>query len=420
MISKTFFLFFLAFFFIKICSSATEPASVAQSAAETIAHLKKTCSLESVGSDIELLEGFVPTKAEGLSKEDVRRIVFSTQSKKIPSLKFGCISIVPLTYQDGRYKKFTTADQIFFVFVKERCLPTHYEGPRRDRLLFVVKHYAGNKFSQKKVEDELANLCVLKRTFSSQGFSANFPRLSFAEAFYKYPNPDRSLDHSAPYRYVALIHAAKGENLWDLVENYIKTENEKEKSQLRHDVLTASARLGEVLAHFHLKFMEGKGCPYRRATRLQRLKSDVSDISKCQTTIHGDLHFKNIFWDKTTNIISWVDISALMDRPSPLNFLEELGYIYGSLINFTTSLFGKGEIEFLKRRTLIADIYSAFLKAYLEVFHTHRGGVPYADLERSVKSMVLPLAMLRAVGTGPSGDVTGPAWREIVQRVALA
>lgn len=412
---KIFFLSFLLLFFGEGYAAARKEGLMPPSK-KGLTDLSRACSPNTLGSEIHLLKDFEPQE-EHLSKGEVKTFLFRTQSGTLSSLRPGCVTITPLTYADGRYKKFTTADQIFLVSVKEGCFPPGYSGPSMDRLLFIVKHYAGNSFVQDKVEDEITSLCVIRKAFSSQGFSKDLPRFSFAEDFYKYPNPNAGSADAAPYRYIALLHAAKGENLWDLVEKYIKTENDEEKAMLRQDVLAASTRLGEVLAHLHLKFMEGTNCPYRltKLAPIKKRRGSSQDIGACETKIHGDLHFKNIFWDKKTNIISFIDMGTFTQKPSPLNFIEELGYLYGSLINFTTALFGKGDIEFLKRKTFIVDIYSAFLTAYLQVFRAEHSGEAYTALQRMVKTMVLPMAMIRAVGSGAPGDVAGPAWKSITE-----
>ena len=252
-------------------------------------------------------------------------------------------------------------------------------------MLFVLKHYSNDRH----VQEEISNLTSLKKSFRTIGFSSNMPRIVFNEFFYKYPSHEPE-----GYRYIGLIHPAKGQSLWSLLVQYTKEKHPGKRLEYKENMLLACSKLGTVLANFHLKYMTGPGCPFRsRAKRLHDKTPDKGSFMGCKTKLHGDLHIKNIFWDKRTQTISLIDIETLNIAPS--NPVEEIGYAFGTLVDFSSSLYAKGVIPQQKRRILIHDLYKTFLTSYLQVYHARNSGPAYDSLVQTIKMFAIGIARIK-------------------------
>jgi hypothetical protein len=322
-----------------------------------------------------------------LTKEDVKKWFLKAGliNKKITENP-ACITVSKLLESDGvRSAKSATADQIFFI--SNKCAET-------PQMLFVLKHYSNDG----RVQKEISNLTSLKKSFRTIGFSTNMPRIVFNEFFYKYPS-----HKPEEYKYIGLIHPAKGQSLWSLLVQYTKERDPGKKLEYKENMLLACSKLGTVLANFHLKYMTGPGCPFRsRAKRLHDKSPEKVSFMGCKTKLHGDLHVKNIFWDKETQTISLIDIETLNRDPG--NPIEEIGYTFGTLVDFSSSLFVRGEaISQKKRRILIHDLYKAFLTSYLQAYHARRPGPVYDSLVQTIKMFTVGIARFKGALSGQYG-----------------
>ena len=320
-----------------------------------------------------------------------------------------CFSVSELKNDRGQPMQGGAADQVFFISIGSHC--PGWAGSSRP--LFVLKHYK----SGPNVYQEIDQLLALKKDFSTLRFRRNMPRIVFSEFFYKYPNPDRKrqLEKSVDEdRYISLIHPAQGKSLWSMLEGYVKEENVAQKGVEKQELLKACSRLGTVLAHFHLNFMRGKGCPYRKYS--YKLRGTPEDIRSCYTQTHGDLHFKNVFWDGKN--IYFIDIATLSNAPHDLNFIEELSYTFAMLVGFTDNLFSRrSEKEQTARGVLISDVYSGFLKAYLKVYKEKETREKYKQLVDFLKeNWILKMEMMM-LGSKGAGDIAGSAWARIAEEL---
>jgi hypothetical protein len=290
-----------------------------------------------------------------------------------------CIEVSELNQVGG---KGLNADQIFFISLKPGCVKdsTIFHkttskrrksqssvgtlNPDEPRTIFVLKHYKED--SVNTVRKELQQLAALKKTLTIKKFSSNFPRLVLNEELYKYPNAGRYAS-TIPYRYVGLVHVAKGYSLWDYIRSYVNSEG-LQQDEYREVLLEAFSKLGAVFANFHLMYMEGDTCAYNK----RRVSLAPVDIQSCKTKTHNDLHLKNIFWDGS--VISFIDISTLATAPEPYNFLYELSYFLATMIKFTNTLFDKENSEDQEgKQTLMIELGRAFITPYFAVLREKYG-----------------------------------------------
>lgn len=312
-----------------------------------------------------------------------------------------CLEVEELTDAAGNSKRSKNAAQIFFISLKPGCFMDTPSKlilqPESSHLIFILKHYHHGRSS---VEQEIKELIKLKKSFSTLGFTDSLPRLVFNEHFYKYEASDDS------YRYVGLIHPAKGYCLWDYVEAYVHEEDGDRKQQYKDVLVQSTAKLGEVLANFHLKYMGPQSCPYwnwKNAGRVRRKSGP--NLRSCETKTHGDLHFKNIFWDGKR--ISFIDISTLSNPSYPQNFIEEIGYIIGMLNKFSASLFdSEDEAQQIKRKKLLILLSKTFLDHYFSVFKKQKDEATYRQFVEHFKQGPIrwTINVLSEVGT----DNVGP------------
>lgn len=286
-------------------------------------------------------------------------------------------SCIEVTELDQGSSKGLNADQIFFISLRSGCVKdsTIFHkttskrrksqssvgalNPDEPRTIFVLKHYKED--SVNTVRKELQQLAALKKTLTIKKFSSNFPRLVLNEELYKYPNAGRYAS-TIPYRYVGLIHVAKGYSLWDYIRSYVNSEG-LQQEEYREILLEAFPKLGTVLANFHLMYMEGDTCAYNK----RRISLDPTDIQSCKTKTHNDLHLKNIFWDGS--VISFIDISTLVSDPAAYNFLYELSYFLATMIKFTNTLFDdETSADEQRKHALMIELGRAFITPYFSVF----------------------------------------------------
>ena len=429
MILRFFFTFFCCLS-LELFSASEGPSPLKRApSSELPFSLERASSLEGpVKLEVPLLTELVPTGKNGkLTSDDVKEWFLKNREFENPNFKRPeCLIVEPLRAKTGREASFFLADQVFFIKLEPECrggtkkklgyLPAMVG--KAPQLLFVLKHYKEEQ--DRRAQEEIKKLDTLKRKFRTLGFNKDLPRFVFSELFYKYKNPKRKEIFSVPeYRYISLVHAAKGDNLWSLIEEYMGADKDMyvaEKYALRLNLLKACEKLGAVLANFHLNFMEGEGCSYK--SKIKRLNDKaLKTINKCHSKVHGDLHFKNIFWDKQTETISLIDIATLESPSSSMNWAQELPYLLGTLYAFTAPLF-KGEYKGsqLTRKEFVKDLYKAFLTSYLRAFKKRGSSAAYLELTGWLKKWTIGLIRMRNIS---QDDDLGVLWNEIEKELSL-
>lgn len=119
--------------------------------------------------------------------------------------------------------------------------------------------------------------------------TAGYPSLAIPIAFLQYG------DH-----YLSLMPQAPGQSLEKFIIAYFLNRNEANKKDLEQ----AYYDLGYAMAHFHQRFM----------------KKENNNVLG-PTVVHGDLHQKNIFYDKATHQVTLIDnetMPAIFKAPRPV------------------------------------------------------------------------------------------------------
>lgn len=223
-------------------------------------------------------------------------------------------------------------DQLFFVLYDPVCLGLQPVEWQKKQLLMIIKRIKG-AVAEKEIAylNRMRHNPKLRQIFSVR--NPNYPQLAFPEHFYWFPIGTHYMGA------IALIHAAKGISLYD----YISTPTGFERNP--DQALAAFKKLGEVLANFQLRFMEGDNCSLVGGT----------DINTCKTIVHGDIHPKNIFYDG--QFIYWIDLETMQDKPQ--FFIKDLSYLYG--LPMLKWQFFRDPLKFRNYK----KAYKAFLDAYL-------------------------------------------------------
>ncbi|UNM05885.1 MAG: hypothetical protein H6925_05140 [Holosporaceae bacterium] len=179
--------------------------------------------------------------------------LINTHILKNPS----CIEVK--TSKGGAY-----TEDLYQVFYRKNCNP---EGP--NKLLFIIK-----VLSPDSAETELANINLLQNSPELRTLGnlrdPDYPQLTFSEKFYRFRTSN------GQKRYLLIIHAAKGQSLYDIAKNGSPTLK-----------VNAFKAFGHTLGNFNRRFLSGENCALKGGTSL----------SACRTINHGDLHPVNVFFD---------------------------------------------------------------------------------------------------------------------------
>ncbi|MGC2310393.1 MAG: hypothetical protein WA432_02095 [Candidatus Babeliaceae bacterium] len=190
------------------------------------------------------------------------------------------------------------------VFKSARCLKVKNfseEKGVQTAQLFTIESTCKNKKNPEfyilkemsKKYDETASLAALYGIHELDTLiwphkpPSGYPVIVIPEAFIQYG------DH-----YLSLMPRASGVSLESVMKNYINQQTEDNEKLVKQSY----SDVGRALGKFHKKFMkkiEGKNL----------------------TSIHGDFHHKNIFYDPKTRQVSFIDneyIAASFKKPKPI------------------------------------------------------------------------------------------------------
>lgn len=188
-----------------------------------------------------------------------------------------------------------STEQLFLIKYKPHCLDHSLPSSLPYKLLFIVKI-----LKQTVANVESTNLKLVQNhpliVHLRRLRDPSFPQLTFGENFYTYRDSKQQL------RALSLLHPAKGDSLLDLVLPPLGSIKEAKK---------AYSKLGEVLANFHKKFMEGPNC----------LLMGGKNLTTCKTITHGDLHAANIFYDG--KFIYFIDLETMINSLRTRQFFIE-------------------------------------------------------------------------------------------------
>lgn len=149
----------------------------------------------------------------------------------------------------------------------------------KKRTVFIVKNFGDGAYGRML---EIENLKKIHAFINSPNNAENkffqrdlkLPKIAWCERIVKF------CEH-----YIGIFHCAPGESMWNTMR---KTKVLNEKNEIYF-------QFGVSLGHFHLKFAEKKDAIL--PDQMQNLK----------TLVHGDLHLKNVFYDRDKKEFWFID-----------------------------------------------------------------------------------------------------------------
>ncbi len=159
-------------------------------------------------------------------------------------------------------------------------------------------------------------------------------------------------------QYIVLVEAAKGKSLRDLIKDAAKFADYDIKNATEHKkyidslekIRKAYRKFGEVTADLHISNQER-----------------CSNKILCNTIIHGDLHYENVFYDESSNKIYLIDnesfANSIIKKANPANDLTRFYYFSAAII--------KKSLRFpteMSDAVLAATTLEPFLQGYLSRF----------------------------------------------------
>ncbi len=238
---------------------------------------------------------------------------------------------IKITIKEGKGGSYTGA--IFTVYLEKE------DGSKR-AVLFL-------KVSKKEAVDAWKNLIKIQKspigrlgTRTSNAstnhlfFNKNLPIMTWAEKFYAYD------DGKGNERTIEVTHAAHGIPVHDIISNINITGDQTLQKM-------CAKALGKAIGAFQQAFMK---------------YVNPSDPKTWTTFAHGDLHGNNVFFDKKTSRIYFIDnetMSKSLDNPT--NIWDDLG-------RFTELLMSQFLSYNNTKLNQIFYFYTYFIQAYIESF----------------------------------------------------
>jgi len=168
----------------------------------------------------------------------------------------------------------------------------------------------------------------------------NFPSFIMPSAYMSYV-------YNNNYHYMSLMPRSPGLLLSSLVKKY------KEKSISQPDVEKAYYETGLALSNFHKHFMSKFKDKQQPNTLLN------------PTLIHGDAHQGNIFYDKDSNQVIFIDNERIASE-SPKNAFKDISYSLLITYKLFTPSDIKNDTKFFNNWILLSA--KNFLKGYIDAY----------------------------------------------------
>ena len=180
----------------------------------------------------------------------------------------------------------TYTASLFFVSTNAHCLDNSL--PDDFKLRLIVKGLVSG-------EHEVQNLRIVESSKLGQvSGKRGFPKLAFTEDFFKFTKNNDNYE-----TFISVIHSAKGKPIHGFLQD------DKE------DVIEVFHAFGTAIGKLHWTFMNKDSLLSKEGNVEEALKmlneSPEALYNYYKTYAHGDLHWSNAFYDKTSKSITLID-----------------------------------------------------------------------------------------------------------------